>query len=119
LHTDIRGSLFEAIKSPNGGQSFMSITHPGITRGNHYHTRKVERFLVTGGEAEIKLRHLFGNEVQTFRVTGEQPSYIDIPTLHTHNITNIGTSTLTTLFWTHELFDPASPDTVAEQVEPV
>ena len=90
LHTDPRGSLFEAVKSPNGGQSFMSTTHPGITRGNHYHTRKVERFLVTGGEAEIKLRHLFGNEVQTFRVSGEQPSYVDIPTLHTHNITNVG-----------------------------
>ncbi|CAM4152484.1 NAD-dependent epimerase/dehydratase family protein [Deinococcus marmoris] len=117
LHTDPRGSLFEAIKSPNGGQSFMSTTHPGITRGNHYHTRKVERFLVTGGEAEIKLRHLFGSEIQTFRVSGEQPSYLDIPTLHTHKITNIGDSTLTTLFWTHELFDPAQPDTVAEAVE--
>ena len=119
LHTDPRGSLFEAIKSANGGQSFMSTTHPGITRGNHYHTRKVERFLVSGGEAEIKLRHLFSAEVQTFRVSGDQPSYVDIPTLHTHNITNVGTGILTTLFWTHELFDPASPDTVAEQVEPV
>ncbi|OLV15844.1 WbjC [Deinococcus marmoris] len=117
LHTDPRGSLFEAVKSPNGGQSFMSTTHPGITRGNHYHTRKVERFLVTGGEAEIKLRHLFGGEVQTFRVSGEQPSYVDIPTLHTHNITNVGGGTLTTLFWTHELFDAAQPDTVAEPVE--
>lgn len=119
LHTDPRGSLFEAVKSPNGGQSFISTTHPGITRGNHYHTRKVERFLVTGGEAEIKLRHLFGSEVQTFRVSGERPSYVDIPTLHTHNITNVGGGTLTTLFWTHELFDPAQPDTVAEPVERV
>ena len=118
LHTDPRGSLFEAVKSLNGGQSFMSTTHPGITRGNHYHTRKVERFLVTGGEAEIRLRHLFGQEVQTFRVSGDQPSYVDIPTLHTHNITNVGAATLSTLFWTHELFDPANPDTVAELVEP-
>lgn len=117
LHTDPRGSLFEAIKSPNGGQSFMSTTHPGITRGNHYHTRKVERFLVSGGEAEIKLRHLFGREVQTFRVSGDQPSYVDIPTLHTHNITNVGDSTLLTLFWTNELFDPANPDQVPEMVE--
>ena len=118
LHTDPRGSLFEAVKSLNGGQSFMSTTHPGITRGNHYHTRKVERFLVTGGEAEIRLRHLFGQEVQTFRVSGDQPSYVDIPTIHTHNITNVGAATLSTLFWTHELFDPANPDTVAELVEP-
>ncbi len=117
LHTDPRGSLFEAVKSPNGGQSFISTTYPGITRGNHYHTQKVERFLVIGGEAEIKLRHLFRSEVQTFRVSGERPSYVDIPTLHTHNITNIGDGILTTLFWTHELFDPAQPDTVAELVE--
>lgn len=117
LHTDPRGSLFEAIKSPNGGQAFMSTTHPGITRGNHYHTRKVERFLVSGGEAEIKLRHIFGTEVQTFRVSGDTPSYVDIPTLHTHNITNVGDTTLLTLFWTNELFDPQNPDQYPEMVE--
>lgn len=118
LHTDPRGSLFEAIKSPNGGQAFMSTTHPGVTRGNHFHTRKVERFLVSGGEAEIKLRHIFGTDIQTFRVSGETPSYVDIPTLYTHNITNVGDSTLLTLFWTNELFDPANPDQVPEMVEP-
>ncbi|ADV68596.1 NAD-dependent epimerase/dehydratase family protein [Deinococcus maricopensis] len=118
LHTDARGSLFEAIKSPNGGQAFLSTTHPGITRGNHYHTRKIERFLVTGGEAEIKLRHVTRAEVQTFRVRGDTPVYIDIPTLHTHNITNVGSGVLTTLFWTHELFDPQHPDTYPELVEP-
>ncbi|PTA67125.1 polysaccharide biosynthesis C-terminal domain-containing protein [Deinococcus arcticus] len=119
LHTDPRGSLFEAIKSPNGGQTFLSTTHPGVTRGNHYHTRKIERFLVTGGEAEIKLRHVTGQEVQTFRVQGETPAYVDIPTLHTHNITNVGQGLLTTLFWTHELYDPEHPDTFPEPVEPV
>ncbi|WP_022803008.1 polysaccharide biosynthesis C-terminal domain-containing protein [Deinococcus ficus] len=118
LHTDPRGSLFEAIKSPSGGQAFMSTTHSGITRGNHFHTRKVERFLVSGGEAEIRLRHIFRDEVQTYRVSGEQPSYVDIPTLHTHNITNVGDGTLLTLFWTNELFDPNDPDQVPELVEP-
>lgn len=117
LHTDPRGSLFEAIKSPSGGQAFMSTTHPGVTRGNHFHTRKVERFLVSGGEAEIRLRHIFGDEVQTYRVSGEQPAYVDIPTLHTHNITNVGGGTLLTLFWTNELFDPSDPDQVPEMVE--
>jgi UDP-2-acetamido-2,6-beta-L-arabino-hexul-4-ose reductase len=117
LHQDARGQLFEAVKSPNGGQMFMSTTHPGVTRGNHYHTRKVERFLVTAGQADIKLRHIFSDQVQTFTVSGDQPAFIDIPTLHTHNITNVGQDTLTTLFWTHELFDPARPDTVPATVE--
>lgn len=117
LHSDARGSLFEAIKSPNGGQSFLSTTHPGITRGNHYHTRKVERFLVVSGEAEIRLRHVLSSDVQQFRVSGAQPSYVDIPTLHTHNITNTGQGELLTLFWTHELFDPQYPDTVPQAVD--
>lgn len=117
LHSDERGTLFEAIKSPNGGQSFLSTTHPGVTRGNHYHTRKIERFLVTAGQAEIKLRHVIGGDVHTFRVNGDAPAYVDIPTLHTHNITNVGGGTLTTLFWTHELYDPQHPDTYPEPVE--
>lgn len=116
LHTDNRGSLFEAIKSFNGGQSFISTTKPGITRGNHFHTRKVERFCVLGGEAVIRIRRLFSAEVLEFSVTGKTPQYIDIPTLHTHDITNVGSSELTTLFWAHEIFDPEHPDTFVEQV---
>ena len=118
LHSDSRGSLFEVIKSGNGGQVFMSTTRPGVTRGNHFHTRKVERFLVAGGEAEICLRKLFTNEITTFRVRGSEPCYIDMPTFHTHNITNTGSSELTTLFWTNEIFDPADTDTYPEMVTP-
>ena len=116
LHTDSRGSLFEVIKSLNGGQSFISTTKPGITRGNHFHTRKVERFCVLGGEAVIRIRRLFSSQVLEFPVSGELPQYIDIPTLHTHNITNTGPSELTTLFWAHEIFDPEHPDTLVESV---
>jgi len=119
LHEDSRGTLFEIVKGHSGGQSFLSTTHPGITRGNHYHTRKVERFLVTSGEARIKLRRLFTSEVISFDVSGDAPVAIDIPTLYTHNITNTGSKSLTTMFWTHELFDPNQPDTVAELVESI
>jgi len=116
LHTDNRGSLFEAIKSENGGQTFVSSTRPGITRGNHYHRRKVERFLVIQGEAVIRIRKLFSGEVREFRVNGDEPRFIDIPTFHTHNITNVGSSGLMTLFWAHEIFNPGDPDTYAEAV---
>lgn len=118
LHSDARGNLFEAVKADQGGQIFLSNTHPGITRGNHYHLRKVERFLVVAGEAEISLRRLFDDEVVTFRVSGDQPSYVDMPTLHTHSITNVGTVELQTLFWTNEIFDPLDPDTFIEAVKP-
>lgn len=117
LNSDARGELFEAVKADQGGQTFMSTTHPGITRGNHYHLRKVERFLVVGGEAEIRLRRLFSDEIVSFRVSGGQPAFVDMPTFHTHSITNIGSGDLQTLFWTNEIFDPSDADTYAEAVD--
>ncbi len=116
LHEDDRGTLFEAVKSLNGGQTFISSTRPGITRGNHYHRTKLERFIVLSGQADICIRKLFSDKVETFHVDGRKPQYIDIPTLHTHNITNNGNKDLITLFWSHEIFDPAYPDTFAENV---
>lgn len=117
LHTDPRGSLFEAVRSHRAGQTFFSTTVPGITRGNHFHFSKVERFLVVGGRAEIRIRRLFDDTVHTFSVDGSEPAYVDMPTLHTHEITNVGDSELLTLFWAHEFFDPQRPDTYAEPVQ--
>lgn len=117
LRTDPRGALFEAVKTHNGGQSFISTTKPGITRGNHYHRRKVERFLVIQGKALIRLRRLFSDDVVEYAVDGAVPQYIDMPTLHTHSITNAGAGEVVTLFWSHEIFDPAAPDTYAEKVQ--
>jgi UDP-2-acetamido-2,6-beta-L-arabino-hexul-4-ose reductase len=116
LSQDNRGVLFEAVKTHNQGQTFLSTTLPGITRGNHYHHRKVERFLVVQGEAVIRLRRLYSNEVHSFPVSGKTPCYIDMPTLHTHNITNTGSSELVTLFWSNEFFIPTAPDTYPETV---
>ena len=114
--TDERGHLVEAIKNHNGGQAFFSTTKPGITRGNHFHFHKIERFLVVEGSATIRIRRLFDTEVHAFEVRGDVPAYIDMPPLHTHNITNTGDRDLLTLFWAHEIFDPDSPDTIAEPV---
>jgi UDP-2-acetamido-2,6-beta-L-arabino-hexul-4-ose reductase len=111
LHTDDRGALFEAVRSDGQGQTFLSTTKPGITRGNHFHFQKVERFLVVQGQARIRLRKVFSEKVHHFDVDGSRPQAIDIPTLHTHNITNIGSGPLLTLFWSSELFNPESPDT--------
>lgn len=116
LHEDERGTLFEAVKSDNGGQVFLSTTKPGIVRGNHFHFHKVERFSVVQGEAVIALRRLCSDEVTEFRVSGSEPQFVDIPTLHTHNITNVGDSELMTLFWSHEIFNSECPDTIFEPV---
>jgi UDP-2-acetamido-2,6-beta-L-arabino-hexul-4-ose reductase len=116
LHSDPRGTLFEAVKSVGGGQTFLSTTRPGITRGNHYHRAKVERFLVVQGTATIRVRRLFDESASVFTVSGDTPQYVDMPALHTHNITNTGTDDVMTLFWANEVFDPACPDTYAEMV---
>jgi UDP-2-acetamido-2,6-beta-L-arabino-hexul-4-ose reductase len=116
LRSDARGHLFEAVKTGHGGQCFASTTHPGVVRGNHFHRRKVERFLVAGGEATIRVRRMFTADAHAFEVRGDAPVYIDMPTLHTHDIRNTGQGELFTLFWSHEIFDPAAPDTYHEAV---
>ena len=116
LNTDERGTLFEVAKGGGGGQSFASWTEPGVTRGDHFHMNKVERFLVIQGEAIIRTRRVLGGPVWEYRVTGDAPAAVDIPTLHTHSIENVGATPLLTLFWTHDLFEPTAPDTYFDPV---
>lgn len=118
LHSDDRGSLFEAVKTLHGGQAFLSTTVPGVTRGDHFHFKKVERFLVIRGTATIRLRRLFDDTVVDYEVSGDNPVFVDIPTLYTHNITNTSDNELLTFFWSHELYDPDKPDTYFVPVTP-
>ncbi len=117
-HTDSRGSFVETVKTAVGGQFSFSTTHSGITRGEHFHTRKIERFAVIQGKAVIELRKIGTNEVLHFKLDGTNPAFVDMPVWYTHNITNIGSDDLLTLFWINEFFDPADPDTFFEKVRP-
>lgn len=108
---DNRGWLAEFIKSKSLGQIFISRTKPGITRGNHWHHTKIEKFLVIEGEAIIKFRHLHSTEVLEYRVSGEIIQVLDIPAGYTHSITNIGKTDLITIFWADETFSQENPDT--------
>ena len=114
---DARGSFFEIVRSRGGeGQSSFSTTVPGVTRGNHYHRRKIERFTVLAGEAVISLRKLFKSESLELHVSGESPVAVDIPTMWAHNITNVGRAELFTSFWSNERFDPERADTIPEAI---
>jgi UDP-2-acetamido-2,6-beta-L-arabino-hexul-4-ose reductase len=115
-HTDQRGAFTELIRLNVGGQVSFSTTHPGITRGNHFHTRKIERFSVIKGEARIQLRRIGTDEVLNFDLSDSEPAYVDMPVWYTHNITNTGSGELYTVFWINEFFDPADPDTFFETV---
>lgn len=113
---DQRGCLAEFIKSASFGQIFVSRTLPGITRGNHYHHTKTEKFLVLQGEAVVRFRHIVSGEVIEYPVRGEEFKVVDIPTGYTHSIENVGAGELVTLFWASEIFDPSRPDTEYLQV---
>ena len=115
-NTDPRGVYVEAMKFCSGGQAAFSTTVPGITRGNHFHIRKVERFAVIQGKASIKLRKYGSDEVIEYILDGSEPGYVDMPIWYTHNITNIGDGELLTMFWINEFYNPADPDTYFEEV---
>ncbi|OPC00327.1 epimerase [Elizabethkingia ursingii] len=115
-HTDPRGAFVEVIRLGIGGQCSFSTTVPGITRGNHYHTRKIERFAVIKGKALIQLRKIDSDEVLDFYLNGDEPAYVDMPIWYTHNIKNIGEEELYTIFWIDEPFDPEDSDTYFETV---
>jgi UDP-2-acetamido-2,6-beta-L-arabino-hexul-4-ose reductase len=114
--SDPRGILAEVLKSDGYGQLFISRTKPGITRGNHYHDLKVEKFIVVEGEALIRFRHMSTDERVEYRVLGTECRTVDIPPGWTHSIENTGPGDLITLFWSSEVFDPACPDTFTAEV---
>jgi len=114
--SDSRGTLFEVFKSIGGGQVFFSTTRPHVIRGNHYHTRKIEKFCVLQGEATIRIRRVGSDEVIEFSVSGVAPSIVEVPIYFVHHIENTGAADLLTLFWSSEVFDPDDADTFGEAV---
>jgi UDP-2-acetamido-2,6-beta-L-arabino-hexul-4-ose reductase len=115
-HSDNRGAFVELIRLGMGGQVSFSTTLPGITRGNHFHTRKIERFSVIKGKAKMELKRYGCSEVDTFYLDGVNPCYIDIPIWYYHNITNIGEDVLYTIFWISEQYNPDDADTYFEKL---
>jgi UDP-2-acetamido-2,6-beta-L-arabino-hexul-4-ose reductase len=115
-HADERGIFSELVRTHTGGQFSYSSTNPGITRGNHFHTRKIERFMVIRGKAVISLRRIGTDDIISFELDGQDPAFVDIPVWHTHLIRNAGDDELITLFWINEHYDPAEPDTYFELV---
>jgi len=117
MNIDARGSFTEFIRTPDRGQVSVNILKPGITKGNHWHHTKNEKFLVVSGEGVIRFRRIGTDEIISCRVSGETLEVVDIPPGYTHNITNTGMSDMVTVMWCNELFIPENPDTYFEQVE--
>jgi UDP-2-acetamido-2,6-beta-L-arabino-hexul-4-ose reductase len=111
INRDQRGWLFELIKSRHFGQIFVSKTLPGVTRGNHYHDSKIEKFCVIKGEGVVRLRRIDSDQVYDYPASDQEIKIVDIPPGYTHSIENTGSQEMICLFWANEIFDPDSPDT--------
>jgi UDP-2-acetamido-2,6-beta-L-arabino-hexul-4-ose reductase len=111
MNADNRGSFTEMIRTPERGQVSVNISKPGITKGNHWHHTKNEKFLVVSGRGVIRFRKVGSDKVIEYHVSGEKLEVVDIPTGYTHNIENLGDSDMVTIMWANECFDPEKPDT--------
>ncbi len=111
MNCDYRGSFTEFMRTPERGQVSVNVSKPGITKGNHWHHTKNEKFLVVSGEGLIRFRKIDSDVIIEYRVSGEKLQVVDIPTGYTHSIENIGESDLITVMWANECFDPEKPDT--------
>ncbi|MEH6993695.1 capsular polysaccharide biosynthesis protein CapF [Neobacillus drentensis] len=111
MNIDNRGSFTEFIRTPDRGQVSVNVSKPGITKGNHWHHTKNEKFLVVSGEGLIRFRKIDSDEIIEYRVSGDKLQVVDIPTGYTHSIVNVGENDLVTVMWVNECFDPERPDT--------
>ena len=116
MNVDNRGSFTEFLRTPDRGQVSINISKPGITKGNHWHHTKNEKFLVVSGEGLIRFRKIDSDEIIEYRVNGDKLQVVDIPTGYTHSIVNVGESDLVTVMWVNESFDPGKPDTYYVEV---
>jgi len=111
MHKDHRGSFTEFLRTVDKGQVSINISKPGITKGNHWHHTKNEKFLVVSGEGLIRFRKIDSEEIIEYKVNGEKLIVLDIPVGYTHSIVNIGETDLVTVMWVNEPFNPEIPDT--------
>ncbi len=116
MNVDGRGSFTELFKSPDRGQVSVNVSKPGVTKGNHWHNTKNEKFCVVSGKGVIRFRKIGSGEVIEYRVSGDELEVVDIPVGYTHSIKNEGTADLITVMWASEPFDPNRPDTYFEEV---
>ena len=111
MNCDMRGSFTEFIRTLDRGQVSVNISKPGITKGQHWHHSKNEKFLVVRGEGLIRFRRIDSDEIIEYRVSGDKLRVVDIPTGYTHSIVNVGQEDMVTVMWANEAFDKDRPDT--------
>ena len=117
MNIDDRGVFTEFIRTPDRGQISVNVSKPGITKGNHWHQTKTEKFLVVQGAGILRFRKIGTDNIIEYAISGDKPEVVDIPVGYTHNIENTGSGDMITVIWASEEFDPDNPDTIYEKVQ--
>ena len=114
---DNRGIFVEMLKTKNSGQISYFTAYPGITRGEHYHHTKTEKFLVIKGEALFRFCNIINGEKFEIKINGKVPEIVDTIPGWSHSITNIGNEEMLVLLWANENFDEKKPDTIGYKIQ--
>jgi len=117
VNEDKRGVFVEMVKTSNSGQISYFTLHPGMTRGNHYHHSKIEKFLILQGKARFSFKHILTNEIFELIISAEESRVVETIPGWTHNVKNIGTDLMIAILWVNYAFDINNPDTFAAKVE--
>ena len=95
MNTDARGSFTEILRTADRGQFSVNVSKPGITKGQHWHHTKNEKFVVVHGHGLIQLRKVGKDEngndypVVNYEVSGEKIRVVEMIPGYTHNIVNL------------------------------
>ena len=116
-YNDERGRLSELVVAKTKGQIFFSTTKPKVVRGNHFHSRRVERFCILEGKALVQMRKIGTDTVLNYEINGTDSVVVDMPVYYTHNLKNIGDTNLICCFWMNDILkEEKIDDTYYEEV---
>lgn len=125
MNVDERGYFTELIRTEHAGQFSINVSKPGITKGQHWHHTKIERFVVVSGHGLIQMRRIGTDETGTpypvieYEVDGDHLQTVEMIPGYAHNLINLSeTENLVTFIWSNEPYDDTRPDTYREVVIP-
>ena len=108
---DYRGSFTEFIRTIDNGQFSIFKSNPGISRGNHYHNSKNEKFLVVHGQAKFDMVNLSNKKKIKIYISDKKQQVLITPPGWAHKITNVSKDLLIAIVWSNENFNKNKSDT--------
>ena len=110
-HTDERGMFVEVLKTQDSGQVSFFTAMENVTRGEHFHHTKTEKFLVVKGDARFRFRNLDTDQLVEVFSSCEHSEIVETIPGWAHDVTNVGSGEMLVIVWANEVFDRENHDT--------